>query len=276
SEGSDGSWGVNEPQLTDFRARLLTLRGRAGVSQREVAARLGVHVRSVQAWETGISYPGAASLRRLIALYVERGTFPAGGEAAAAAGLWAAALGEAPRLKEPFDDAGFATLSAAAGPPDAAPGRAAAAGPAAAAPGRAAAADRGTGAAVSAAVRPPAPAAADRDWGEAPGAGALHGRAPELETLTRRVVGDGCRGVAGLGRGGIGKPAAAARRAGALAPRFDAVYWRSLRRAPPCADWLAGAVLSLSRQRTVPADGEEARRRQLLALLRARRALLVL
>src|SRR6185503_17802757 len=52
--------------------------------------------------------------------------------------------------------------------------------------------------------------------------------------------------------------------------------WRSLRNAPPPAEWLAGAILFLSAQQVLPADGEEARLRQLLELLRTRRSLLVL
>ena len=46
--------------------------------------------------------------------------------------------------------------------------------------------------------------------------------------------------------------------------QFDRVYWRSLRNAPPCAEWLAGAIPFLSGQQVLPADGEEARLRQFL------------
>jgi DNA-binding XRE family transcriptional regulator len=73
------------------RGLLLTLRGRAGLSQRELAALLGVSERAIQAWEGGLSYPSATSLQRLIALHVERGTFTAGREAEEAAALWQAA-----------------------------------------------------------------------------------------------------------------------------------------------------------------------------------------
>src|SRR5262249_38791378 len=115
-----------------------------------------------------------------------------------------------------------------------------------------------------------------QDWGEAPDIGTFHGRALELATLRRWVLDDGCRLVALLGMGGIGKTALAARLAHELTPHFDAVYWRSLRNAPPCAEWLAGAILFLSNQQVLPAEGEEPRLRQLLELLRAQRSLLVL
>src|SRR5215213_6465237 len=94
----------------DFRGRILALRGRAGLGQRELAARLGVSERAVQAWEAGASVPSAARLQRLLALYAAHGAFAAGREAEEAAAVWAAALREAPRLRVPFDPAGFAAL----------------------------------------------------------------------------------------------------------------------------------------------------------------------
>jgi WD40 repeat protein/DNA-binding XRE family transcriptional regulator len=126
--------------------------------------------------------------------------------------------------------------------------------------------------------RPPLVALAPRrqDWGEAPDAGELHGRAPELATLRRWVEDDGCRLVAIVGMGGVGKTSLAARLARELAADFEAMYWRSVRNAPPCIEWLGGAILFLSDQQSLPAEGEEARLRQLLELLRARRCLLVL
>ena len=59
-------------------------------------------------------------------------------------------------------------------------------------------------------------------------------------TLSRWVVADRCRLAAIVGMGGLGKTALAARLARELAPDFEAVYWRSVRNAPPCAEWLAG------------------------------------
>ena len=55
-------------------------RGRTGLTQRDVAARLGVHVRSVQAWEGGISCLDAAHLRALLAAYLTAGGLDAGQE----------------------------------------------------------------------------------------------------------------------------------------------------------------------------------------------------
>src|SRR5262245_38071300 len=232
-----------DPNLPTFRDLALRLRGRAGLTQRELAAGAGVSERAIQTWEAGLSYPSAQSLQRLIALYLARGAFGAGRERAEAAALWAAALAEAPRLNAAFDPDWFAGLLAGAG-------------------------DR---------AGAPAPAGARRqDWGEAPAAAAFHGRVPERETLTRWLVAERCRLVGVLGIGGVGKTALAAAVARELAPEFDSVHWRSLRNAPPCAEWLGGAILSLSGQQVVPPEGEGARLLRLLELLRERRGLLVL
>src|SRR5437762_226908 len=90
----------------------LLYRGRTGLTQRDLAARLGVHVRSVQAWEGGISYPDAAHLQALLAAYLAAGGLDARQELAQAQTLWAAALRDAPRLRTPFDQRWFAGLLA--------------------------------------------------------------------------------------------------------------------------------------------------------------------
>jgi WD40 repeat protein/transcriptional regulator with XRE-family HTH domain len=247
----------HELPSADFRGRLLLLRGRAGLSQRELAALTGTSERAIQSWESGLSHPTADRLKALIAVYLRRGVFAPGREQEEVVAFWEAAREEASRLQAPFDHAWFATLraSALAAPP----------------PAEVAA---GPGAASSLRVAPLV--AGGQDWGEAPDLGTFHGRADELATLTDWALVDGCRLVAILGMGGNGKTALAARLARELAPHFDSVYWRSLRNAPPCAEWLAGAILFLSGQQVRPAEGEEARLRQLLELLRARRSLLVL
>src|SRR5262249_20209798 len=142
--------------------------------------------------------------------------------------FWEAAREEAFRLHALFDDVWFASVlvssPGAALPPTAAPAFL-------------------SGASLA------------QDWGEAPDVGEIHGRAAELETLVGWGVADGCRLVAIEGMGGTGKTILAARLANVLASNFARVYWRGLRNAPPCADWLAGAVLFLSGQQVLPAEG---------------------
>ena len=61
------------------------LRGRIGLTQRELAAQVGVHVHSVQGWEAGTNFPGAASLQALIVAGSWAERFTAGREAEEAA-----------------------------------------------------------------------------------------------------------------------------------------------------------------------------------------------
>ena len=114
------------------------------------------------------------------------------------------------------------------------------------------------------------------DWGEAPDTEGFVGRAKELELLRAWVLEDGCRVVAVLGFGGIGKTMLAARLAQQVAPRFERAYWRNMRNAPPVSEWLAGAIGFLSDQQTLPASFESQQITALLQLLRARRCPLVL
>jgi transcriptional regulator with XRE-family HTH domain len=82
---------LDEVRDYTFADRALALRQRAGLTQGELAALIGVGVRSVQAWEAALSYPVAERLQQLIALYLERGGFPAGREEEEATALWEAA-----------------------------------------------------------------------------------------------------------------------------------------------------------------------------------------
>ena len=95
-----------------FRGLVLQLRGRTGLTQRELAARVGVHVSSIQGWEAGTNYPGVASLQALIAAGLQAGGFTAGREREEAQALWAAALRDAPRFRTPFDGAWFEQIAA--------------------------------------------------------------------------------------------------------------------------------------------------------------------
>ncbi len=93
-----------------FADQALALRQRAGLTQRDLAALLEVSDKSVQAWEAGVSYPGAERLKQLITFYLERGAFVAGRAEEEAAALWATVLEKAARRMVPFDPTWFASL----------------------------------------------------------------------------------------------------------------------------------------------------------------------
>ena len=95
-----------------FRGLVLQLRGRTGLTQRELATRVGVSVSSIQGWEAGANYPGVASLKALIAAGLQAGGFTTGRETEEVAALWAAALRDASRFRTPFDGAWFERLVA--------------------------------------------------------------------------------------------------------------------------------------------------------------------
>ncbi len=204
---------VDQGRDYGFADRALALRKRAGLTQRELGALLGVSEKTIGAWEAGLSYPAAERLEPLVALYLERGALATGREeeeAAARGAAWFAAL---TRLTT--------TPTILAEPVSAAPTP------------------------VSAALTPP-PTWGWYDWGEAPAAPLVRGRAAELATLARWVREEDCRVAQVLGPGGIGKTTLAARLARDLAPAFAVVYWRSLRDATPPEEWLAGAIAALS------------------------------
>jgi len=220
------------------------LRGRAGLTQREVASAIGVSDRTVQVWEAGLGHPRAQRLQRLIALYMHVGAFRSGREGHEAAALWSAALETGQRFKSAFDAEWFAGLPVAG--------------------------ERDESRAARLLDERP------HHVGDAPSVSIFYGRAQENESVVRWVQTDGCRLVGVVGMGGMGKTALTAKVAHAIGPSFDAVLWRSLRNAPPCREWLADAILSLSEHQVIPADADEAQRGQLLELLRDRRCLLVL
>jgi transcriptional regulator with XRE-family HTH domain len=247
-----------------FADRALALRQRAGLTQREVAAYLGVNYRAIGAWECGQTYPGAERLKQLIALYLERGVLAAGQEEEEAAALWGAVRGAAARRTVPFDQHWFASLGRARGTAaPATPPLMAVVPPTSTLP---------ENVPVERAILP----GGRYGCGEAPDVPVVQGRTQELATLTRWVREERCRLVLVLGEGGIGKTALAARLAHDLAPEFTAVHWRSLRTAPPPEDWLAGAITALCAAQALPPEGLEARLGLLLKLLRERRGLLVL
>src|SRR5258708_34178047 len=87
-----------------FQGLLLRYRGRSGLTQRELAARMGVSMRTVENWEAGVNYPSAQPLQALIAALLEAGGLNVGRELDEARQLWATGLRNAPRLHTPLDD----------------------------------------------------------------------------------------------------------------------------------------------------------------------------
>jgi WD40 repeat protein/transcriptional regulator with XRE-family HTH domain len=239
-----------------IRGLVLQLRGRTGLTQRELAALAGVSVSSLQGWEAGDNYPGVASLKALIAAGLQAGGFTTGRETEEAQELWAAALRDAPRFRAPFDGAWFSRI----------------------APGRLQPIqDEIIGDEMATtASRIPARGRGRASWGDAPDVVGFVGRMDERERLSRWISDARSRVVAILGLGGIGKTLLTTRVARDLAPAFDCVFWRSLRNAPAPDEWLAEAIGFLAPNDPSPLEAESGQVRRLLELLRDARCLLIL
>src|SRR3989454_10266233 len=236
-----------------FGQRILTLRTQIGLTQAGLAQLLHVSRRTVTEWEGGLSYPKAQHLQQLIALGVQQQAFAAGREAEEIRALWHAA-----HQKLLLDEAWLAALLGRPHPtltllhpvPLEAPR-----------PGE-----------LPAAQPPPERRV---EWGDALDVANFYDREPELATLARWVVEEGCRLVSVLGMGGMGKSALVVRAMQQLAGHFAVVLFRSLRAAPDCSALLDDclAVLSPAPLGVVPQSLE--RRLSLLLLeLRSRRVLL--
>ena len=105
---------MNASQPTEsFAGLLLRYRGRARLTQRDMADRLTAGRRTVQEWEAGVSYPSAERLQALIRVLLEVSGLGVGHEREEAEALWAAVLHEAPRMHPQFDQAWFGRLLAA-------------------------------------------------------------------------------------------------------------------------------------------------------------------
>ncbi len=124
------------------------------------------------------------------------------------------------------------------------------------------------------------------DWGEAIDVSTFYGRVAELETLEGWIQQDGCRLIAVLGMGGIGKTALSVKLAQQLAQSadcssahspFEFIIWRTLRNAPPLPLLLSDLIQVLScQQESSPVSTVAALLSRLLHYLRQHRCLLIL
>src|SRR5262245_13653125 len=247
-----------------FGNQLLTFRTRASLTQSALAEQIGVHLRSVQNWEAGESYPKAETLQHLIAVFLSHQVFTPGDERAEAQALWSLAAEDRPHSLAAFDDAWFArtlALSAAASAATAAP------------------ADIRSEQALGSEMAPattPGMSRAIIDWGEAIAVPALYGRDSELATLYQWVVADHCRVVALIGIGGIGKSSLAITLARSVVAQFDVVLFRSLQNGPLLAEVLDQTIRAVSDQQATPPDLLSDKIALLIQLFRQRRCLVIL
>lgn len=116
-----------------------------------------------------------------------------------------------------------------------------------------------------------------RDWGESPDVSIFYGRSEELTVLEKWILKDGCRLVALLGMGGMGKTALSVKLAQRIQGHFEYAIWRSLRNAPPLAELLRDLVEFLSdRQDATLADDRHWQIARPIEYLRGARCLVIL
>src|SRR6266496_5414221 len=244
----------------DLGNQLLILRTRIALTQIALAEAIGVHRRSVQKWETGLSYPKAEMLQRLITVFVRHQAFTPGNERAEALALWEQAARDGPHPLPPFDEVWFArslALHTTAPAPT----------------------DREQEQALGAVPTPPAKPDTPRtfiDWGEAIAVPTLYGRESELVTLQQWLVDERCRVIAILGLGGMGKSSLAITLAHQALSEFEVVLFRSLQNGPPVAEVLDQTIRAISGQQATPPDRVPNKIALLIQLLRQRRCLLIL
>ncbi len=116
-----------------------------------------------------------------------------------------------------------------------------------------------------------------QDWGEVLDVSFFYGRQQELAQLQQFVLVEGCRLVALLGLGGMGKTSLSLKLAQQLQSQFELVIWRSLRNAPPISDILSQLLQFLSNQQEIDyPETVEGKISRLLHYLRSHRCLLIL
>jgi transcriptional regulator with XRE-family HTH domain len=173
-----------------FSGVLLRCRARTGLTQRALAARAGVSLRTVQGWEAGLIYPSGARLRALLVALLDAGGLIPNRELAEARQLWEAVALESTRAHPPFEQAWFAEEVARRGKLPALREHAGAS-------------PRSDVPIPPTVIRSPDSGRSPReDWGDAPAVVNFVGRSSELAKARDRLVQDRCRVVGVLGMGG--------------------------------------------------------------------------
>ena len=122
-------------------------------------------------------------------------------------------------------------------------------------------------------------ASPEYDWGEAPNTSVFYGRSMELYLLRHWVLEEGCRLVALLGIGGIGKSSLAVKLGLQVQAEFEVVVWRSLQNAPPVEESLTSilqfVLCALGKDIVIP-QNFDGKLSKLMECLRNHRCLLIL
>src|SRR5438270_13217669 len=93
-----------------FAQLLVTLRRKAGLTQKEMAFQVGMAGKSIRNWEGGSYYPTAVHLQKLIELYLDKDVFEPGHEREEARALWEQFQKSTQRSSILFDEQWFATV----------------------------------------------------------------------------------------------------------------------------------------------------------------------
>jgi WD40 repeat protein/transcriptional regulator with XRE-family HTH domain len=226
------------------------------LTQAELGLRLPISEKMIRNWETDTNLPKAQNLKKLIEICLQLQVFIAGAEQEEAANLWNAvkavfdATTRTYNEYPAFDEGWFESLSrqislsgtAKESGPQTKPGE-----------------------------------TRLRDWGEAPGLETFYGREQELALLNKWLVEDGCRLIAVLGMGGIGKTTLSVKLAQQVKDHFEVVIWRSLRNAPLVENIVDDCLeLLLAKPKAALPQALDGKISWLIENLRKKRCLLVL